>query len=160
MRIQMAATRDELIERVMRAQYQATQSMLLLAEPIWLDLDLTLQQLKSLMVITASGSMPVSRLAELLHLQRSATSTLVDHLVHLGLFARAEDRDDRRRTLVDLTPSGREMVTRLRQGREDLMRAALEQLTDEDLHTTIRVLRTIAEYAATATADTTTASLR
>jgi len=144
----MAATHDELIERVMRAEYQATQSMLLLAEPIWLELDLTLQQLKSLMVIAASGSMPVSRLAELLHLQRSATSTLVDHLVRLGLFLRAEDPGDRRRTLVDLTPGGREMVTRLRQGRENLLRAALDRLSDEELRTTIRLLCTIAEFAA------------
>ena len=143
----MEATREDLIEQVMRAQYQATQSMLTLAEPNWLELDLTLQQLKSLMVITASGSMPIHRLAELLHVQRSATSTLVDHLVRLGLFARAEDPDDRRRTLVDLTPSGRELVTRLRQGREDFMRAALERLSEADLSATIRVLRTIAEYA-------------
>jgi DNA-binding MarR family transcriptional regulator len=66
----------------------------------------------------------------------------------LGLFLRAEDPGDRRRTLVDLTPGGREMVTRLRQGREDLLRAALDRLSDEELRTTIRLLSTIAEFAA------------
>ena len=85
-----------------------------------------------------------------LRLQRSATSTLVDHLVRLGLFARAEDASDRRRTLVDLTAEGRELVTRLRQGREDLMRAALQRLSEEELRATIRVLHAVAEYAASA----------
>ena len=145
----MGGTREDLIEQVMRAQQEVAQTMLSLAEPNWLELDLTLPQLKSLMIITASGSMPIHRLAELLHLQRSATSTLVDHLVRLRLFARAEDARDRRRTLVDLTPDGRELVTRLRQGQEDRMRAVMERISDDDLRTMIRVLHTIAEYAAT-----------
>ncbi len=146
----MAATRDAMVERVMDAQRLVARSLLSLAEPNWLELDLTLPQLKSLMILTASGPLSISRMAELLHLQRSATSTLIDHLVRVQLVARTEDADDRRRTLVDLTPSGRTLVTRLRQGREDSMRKVLSRLSDDDLVAIARILRTIAEFVVTA----------
>jgi DNA-binding MarR family transcriptional regulator len=143
----MAASREELIAEVMEAQQLVARSMLSLAEPNWLELDLTLTQLKSLMVLTASGSMPIHRLADLLHIQRSATSTLVDHLVRVHLLTRAEDPDDRRQTLVDLTPSGQALVTRLRQGQEEKMRAVLSKLPDDDLAAVARILRAVAQSA-------------
>ncbi len=143
----MAASREELIAKVMEAQQLVARSMLLLAEPNWVALDLTLTQLKSLMILAASGSMPIHRLAEMLRLQRSATSTLVDQLVRMDLLMRTEDLADRRRTLVDLTANGRALLTHLRQGRKEKMRALLSNFPDEDLAILARILRTLAQLA-------------
>src|SRR5258708_36504331 len=121
----MAASREELIAEAMEAQQLVARSMLSLAEPNWLELDLTLTQLKSLMVLTASGSMPIHRLADLLHIQRSAASTLGNHLVRVHLLTRAEDPDDRRQTLLDLAPGAQPLATRLRQGHEKQLAATL-----------------------------------
>jgi len=47
---------------------------------------------------------------------------------------RTEDPTDRRRTLVDLTPTGVELIARLRQGNEAHFRALIERLTENDLN--------------------------
>jgi DNA-binding MarR family transcriptional regulator len=147
MRNLMAASREELIAQVIQAQQQVAHAMLLLAEPNWVALDLTLTQLKSLIVLTASGFMPIHRLADMLHLQRSATSTLVDQLVRMDLLTRATDPEDRRRTLVDLTSNGQALVAHLRLGREEKMRTVLSHFPDDDLATIVRILRTFAQLA-------------
>lgn len=149
----MAETRQTLIAAAIKAQEQVTQSLLALAEPDWLALDLTLTQLKSLMVLTAVGSLPVHQLAEALRLGRPATSTLVEQLVRLDLVTRAEDPTDRRRTLVSLTPQGVAFISRLRQGKDDKMYALLGMLDDADLVALTRVLQTLAQFARTLRAD-------
>ena len=143
----MTESRQALINATIHAQEQVTQSMLALATPDWLALDLTLTQLKSVMVLRSTGPIPIHQLAEALHLGRPATSTLVEQLVRLALVARMEDPTDRRRTLVSLTPEGTAFITRLRQGRDNKMHALLSELADDDLIALARILQTMAQLA-------------
>ncbi len=145
----MAPSRHDLIAAMIHAQEQVAQSMLALAEPEWLALELTLTQLKTLMVLFKSDGIPMHQLAGVLGLGRPATSTLVDQLVRQQLLARREDPADRRRTLVNLTPEGKAFITRLRQGREEKMLVLLSALTDDDLITFVRLLQTLARAAQT-----------
>ena len=143
----MTESRQTLITATIDAQEQVTHSMLALATPDWLALDLTLTQLKSVMVLRSTGPIPIHQLAEALRLGRPATSTLVEQLVRLALVTRMEDPTDRRRTLVSLTPAGNAFITRLRQGRDDTMHALLDTLSDDDLITLTRILQTLAHHA-------------
>lgn len=145
----MAEPRQALITATIRAQEQVTQSLLALAEPDWLALELTLTQLKSLMVLTTAGTLPIHQLADVLRLGRPATSTLVEQLVRLDLVTRMEDPADRRRALVSLSTQGVAFITRLRQGKDDKMQALLGMLDDADLIALTRLLQTLAQLART-----------
>jgi DNA-binding MarR family transcriptional regulator len=75
---------------------------------------------------------------------RSATS-VVDDLEAAGLVERQPDPNDRRATLVDLTPDGRQILTTLREKRRDLMATQLARLSRDEQQTFVRLLQRLAE---------------
>jgi DNA-binding MarR family transcriptional regulator len=75
---------------------------------------------------------------------RSATS-VVDDLEAAGLVERQPDPNDRRATLVDLTPDGRQILTTLRENRRDLMATQLARLSRDEQQTFVRLLQRLAE---------------
>jgi DNA-binding MarR family transcriptional regulator len=75
---------------------------------------------------------------------RSATS-VVDDLEAAGLVERQPDPNDRRATLVDLTPDGRQILTTLREKRRDVMVSQLARLTPADQQTLIQLLQRLAD---------------
>jgi DNA-binding MarR family transcriptional regulator len=75
---------------------------------------------------------------------RSATS-VVDDLEAAGLLERQPDPHDRRATLVDLTPKGRQILTTLREKRRDVMVTQLSRLTADEQQTLAHLLQRLAE---------------
>ncbi|MFC6155494.1 MarR family winged helix-turn-helix transcriptional regulator [Kribbella jiaozuonensis] len=75
---------------------------------------------------------------------RSATS-VVDDLEAAGLLERQPDPHDRRATLVDLTPEGRQILTTLREKRRDVMVTQLSRLTADEQQTLAQLLQRLAE---------------
>lgn len=138
---------EELITAAMQAQRAISHAVHAAADPTWLELDVTMAQLKALMVL-ADDAVTVGQLASTLGIGKPAASILVERLVQLGMATRTEDALDRRRTLVHLTDDGEALVTRLRQGGHDLMRAWIGQLSDDDLAALAQGLRALAEIAA------------
>jgi DNA-binding MarR family transcriptional regulator len=110
----------------------------------WLHLDLTMGQLRALVTLASTGAINVSGLAERLELSKSATSILVDQLVQHCYAGREEDVEDRRRTLVQLSTSGRELAAWLQQSGGGRMANWLSQLAPEDLEALTRGLRALA----------------
>jgi DNA-binding MarR family transcriptional regulator len=74
---------------------------------------------------------------------RSATS-VVDDLEAAALVARQPDPHDRRATLVDLTPDGRQILTTLREKRRDVMLTQLSTLTPTEQQTLATLLHRLA----------------
>jgi DNA-binding MarR family transcriptional regulator len=72
----------------------------------WLNVDVTLPQLRALFVLGRRQPLPVSELAQLLHQRLAAVSALVTRLVRAGWVRRSEDPDDRRRVLLTLSDEG------------------------------------------------------
>ena len=148
----MESDRDALIQEAVRAQ----QVILALVRQevvlsTFLDLDLSMAQLKGLVALARTPVCTVGELAERLHLSRPATSLLVDRLVADGYVERerAEQTDDRRRTMLRLSQRGEEVLARLRQGRAEHnpLPAWLAQLSDQDLLALVQGLRALAEMA-------------
>jgi DNA-binding MarR family transcriptional regulator len=79
----------------------------------WVELDLTLAQIKVLFALADEEATTIGRLAEQLEIGQSTASHLVERLVQVGLAARGEDPADRRRAVPRLTPRGEELVDRL-----------------------------------------------
>ena len=113
----------------------------------WIRLDLSMGQLKTLMVLASQAPMTVSQLAETLDVGKPTASVLVDRLVNLRLVMRTEDAEDRRRTLVALTTEGSELVTHLRQGSKDTLIRWLSALAPDDLAALTRGMQALAAIA-------------
>ena len=127
------------------ATYQALQAT---SVGSWLDLDLSMAQLKTLFVLAREGPAPVGHAAELMGIGVPTASHLIDRLVQLGLAGRSEDSADRRRTLASLTPQGERLVEQLRQGSTKLLRHWLGQLSDADLSALARGLAALSSVVA------------
>jgi DNA-binding MarR family transcriptional regulator len=67
---------------------------------------ISLADLHALRVLELTGEVPVSRLGAELGLRRSSATNLVDRLERAGLVERAASPEDRRVTLVHLSPNG------------------------------------------------------
>lgn len=103
------------------------------ASTSWLELNLTMAQLKTLMVLIDEGPIPIGQVGCRMGVTLPTASYQVDRLVRAGLVERVEDTRDRRRTLVHLTPKAEDLVRSLRQGRAGQLRAWLSEMSAGDL---------------------------
>ncbi len=126
------AEREQMIEQVVGLQKSFVHQLQANIAPLWSRLDLTMSQLKALQVIAHSGPLPVGGLAQALDIGKPAASLLVNVLVRRNLVTRTEDPADRRRTLVELSAHGRELVEQL-QGSHQRLVNWLRRLSDQDL---------------------------
>lgn len=129
----MEPRHPQLVDEAVEVYRRYWSALLQAAEPMWAQLDLTISQLKTLVLLESRGAITIGQVAEILGMGRSSASITVDQLVQLGHVSRTEDPDDRRRTNVCLTPDGRTLIARLHQGDEAFMRAWFERLDKEDL---------------------------
>ena len=80
-----------------------------------------------------SGELPMSRLAEFLDVSLSNATGLIDRMEERGLVERIRVSDDRRVVLVRLTPAGLGFLHEIQIIKDDLMKAILARLGDEQL---------------------------
>ncbi len=138
----MKSQREMLTDEI----FLSLKSMLLgrtAATTVWLDLDLTIGQIKGIFMLAYSGPMTVGQVAEALGIGKPAASILVDRLVHISLADRTEDAVDRRRAIIRLTTRGEDLVTQLLQGRRELLQDALGRMSDKDLEALAQGLRAL-----------------
>lgn len=114
----------------------------------WIALDLSAAQLKALFVLADRGPLSIGQLAEALGIGIAAGGHLVDRLVQADLAVRTEDAVDRRRTLAAVSPAGEDLVTQLRQGSREPLRAWLNDLREDEFTGLLRGLRALARRAA------------
>jgi len=113
----------------------------------WLDLEMSMGQLKAMIVLNCSGHLTVGGLAKALGIAEPSASILVDKLEKQGLAARETDPADRRRTPVVVTAAGRELVSRLRSIRDVRLNAWLSDVDDGDLDALLRGLTALLRAA-------------
>jgi DNA-binding MarR family transcriptional regulator len=79
----------------------------------WLNLDLTLAQLRLLLVLRAQGPRRMSDIAAVLGIALSTATGIVDNLVKKELAVREADPQDRRLVICRLSPQGQGLINRL-----------------------------------------------
>ena len=99
----------------------------------WLELNLTMAQLKALFTLDREPGTTVGGLAERLGVKPPAASLLVDKLVHARLALRRAHTGDGRRVVLLPSAQGAALVTRLRQGSHSRLEGWIEQLSDDEL---------------------------
>jgi DNA-binding MarR family transcriptional regulator len=108
-------------------------------------LELTMAQAKLLYLVTTAGPLTVSDVGARLGISVSTASGAIDHLVQLGLLARAEDPTNRRQVLVSATKAGVQTLEQMRDLGSRHVAALLEGLSREDLAVVDRAIRLLTD---------------
>ncbi len=137
----------QLENEIIQAYLAVGDAMRVAILPGWIVVDLTISQLKALMLLAYHGVLAVSELAKLLNMGNPAASILVQQLVDQGLAERSEDPKDRRRTLVRITASGAELITGRHKQTQVELRKLLSQLSEEELACLSRGISALARSA-------------
>ncbi len=94
---------------------------------------LTGPQLWAVKVIAESGPIRISDLAGKMFVHPATVVGIIDRLEDHGMVARVRSREDRRVVEVDLTDSGRELVSKAPQVAQGLLVSGLEDLSGKNL---------------------------
>jgi MarR family transcriptional regulator, organic hydroperoxide resistance regulator len=134
--------REELEHEVV-AQFRALQNALKVASgSVWMEIDLTIAQLRTLLVLAEEGPLVIGHIAQRLGIGLSTGGHLVDRLVQAGLAERTEDAEDRRRTLARLTPKGEGLYARLL-NHPLQMQSLIQKLNDSDMAALLQGLQAL-----------------
>lgn len=145
--------REALLARVMAAFDAFMQRMAAGHAPEFSEIGLTMSQAKVLYLVQASAPLGLSELAGGLGVTVSTASGLVERLVEAGLLDRRDDPADRRHVILSLTETGAASLDRMRELNTGHMRLMLEHVSDEDLVTIDRAIRSLTDAASAMSAS-------
>jgi DNA-binding MarR family transcriptional regulator len=110
--------------------------------------DISVSQCYALEGIVRRGSMTLNDLAAYLYLDKSTASRVVDALERKGYAARLPHPSDRRASLLEATPAGRELEEKIRESILAEERQLLSDFTPEIRRSMTVVLRRLSRAAA------------
>lgn len=114
----------------------------------WIDLDLSMAQFKTFMLVAASGGLSGRELSQRLGICQSAVTPLVDRLVQHGYVRREEDTADRRISWARPTADGMALFERVIAGGRQQLEEILLTLSPADLDLVANALAMLREAAA------------
>jgi DNA-binding MarR family transcriptional regulator len=106
----MCDHRERLIQRIELAERQLKQFMLRDRGHGLLSIDLSIQQLRVLMLLAVDGGSSAHQLADSLGVGLTTVTGIVDRLERRGLVSRQIDPRDRRVRRIELTGEGRKLI--------------------------------------------------
>ena len=98
-----------------------------------MSIDLTMQQLRTLMILSFRGSASGQELADGLGVHLSTVTGLINRLLARGLVERGEDPNDRRVRRVRLSAEGTQLMQQMRDAGRLHKRRLLQQLDNTAL---------------------------
>ncbi|TMR89473.1 MarR family transcriptional regulator [Nonomuraea basaltis] len=138
--------REDLIRRITEAQRGLGRAFAQHQSPLFSS-NLTMRQLKVVMVLSANGSASGQDLAHSLGVGLGTVTGIVDRLITQGLVSRHEDQHDRRVRRVELTPAGAALIAEINDAGLEHLRRIMSHLDTETLRTLEQVTRTLRAVA-------------
>ncbi|MEV7226723.1 MULTISPECIES: MarR family transcriptional regulator [Polymorphospora] len=111
------------------------------------DSNLTVPQLKVLLVLSLEGSASGQDLGRIMGVSLATVTGIVDRLVGHDLVARREDPNDRRVRRIELTAAGTRLIDGIITAGIERLQRMLEQLTVDELDTIDRAATLLARAA-------------
>jgi len=128
---------DSNIERLVRQILQRAEDIYNLLSPgipaEWFSSDLTVAQLRVLLVLQSSGASRMSDIASILDVALPTATGIVDKLVKKDLVIRETDPQDRRLVICRLSNTGQDLINRLWTSGQFQMERLLNGLNEEEL---------------------------
>ena len=141
----MSPDSHELVEEILKLSEEIYNVIPLDIPQEWLNSDLTVAQLRVLLVLQSLGPSRMSSIAALIGVTLPTATGVVDNLVRKELINRENDPQDRRLVICRLAPSGQELINKLWMSGRFQMENLLEGLTLEQLEKAREVARMLLE---------------
>jgi MarR family transcriptional regulator, organic hydroperoxide resistance regulator len=125
--------KPQLIDNIIGLQEKLSRLSLGCRMDNWMKLDLTIDQLKSLILIQYRGKITFKELAEALGMTRANITGIADRLIQNGLVTRRQNPSDRRFQYLMLTKKGRGILDNIKQMIVTEQTRVLSGLNMEDL---------------------------
>ena len=129
----MEVNKDEIIQNIHKMGFLISRNIEQNRLDSWIDLDLTMSQLKSLLYIEFQDIVCIRDLSRILKMAQPNVTNLVDFLVKEGLVSREENAEDRRMLILRTTPKGKKLIADLRDSISNEMSGYLVQLSQKQL---------------------------
>ena len=109
--------------------------------------EVTLPQLRTLVVVSLQGPQTVSALAERLDVHASTMTRMCSRLVSRGLVARKPSALDRREVVIELTVQGQGLVDEVMDKRRREIDSVVRRMTSDDRDRVVAALRLFSQAA-------------
>lgn len=129
---------ENLIQQIIEWHRQVNRIVRNRAVTSWVDLSLTIPQVKSLFFISRAGKVKISGLASGIKVTPGNMTGIVDRLLKQKLITRKPDSNDRRILWLAVTERGQRLVDELREGRATEIAKILGKLSQEELSVVAR----------------------
>jgi DNA-binding MarR family transcriptional regulator len=124
---------EALISRILKLSEDIYRTIKLSVPPEWLTSDMTVAQLRVLLILHAEGPSQMSSIASSLGITVSTATGILDNLVRKELVIRGADPKDRRLVICTLSPQGQETINRMWTLGQSQMKKLLQGLSVEQL---------------------------
>ena len=141
----MSLRTNELVQEILKLSEDIYNAIPLDIPPEWLNSDLTVAQLRVLLVLQSQGPSRMSNIAWIIGVTLPTATGVVDNLVRKELIVRENDPQDRRLVICRLAPAGQELINKLWTSGRFQMENLLDGLTPEQLEKAREVARMLLE---------------
>jgi DNA-binding MarR family transcriptional regulator len=141
----MTPDREELIKKILKLSEDIYNSIPLDIPPEWLESDLSVAQLRVLLVLQSQGPSRMSSIASVIGVALPTATGVLDNLVRKGLAIRENDPQDRRLVICKLSSQGQNLINKLWMSGRFQMENLLDGLTEEQLEKAHEVARILYE---------------
>ena len=122
-----------LVKQILNASENIFQVMGITIPPEWLMTDMTVAQLRVLLLLHTEGPSRMSSIAGTLGIAVSTATGIIDNLVKKELVTRSADAEDRRVVICGLSPRGQEVINSIWIYGQLQMKKLLNGLSPEQL---------------------------
>jgi len=134
---------EELIERILQLGEKAFRELIPILPTEWLQLDLTMSQLKVVLLLFMTGSVRMSDIASALGVSLATATGVVDRLVERDIVLRESQPEDRRVVLCRLSEKGQKLIGGLWQLARDRAKELLEVAAPSQLQLITKALEAL-----------------
>lgn len=110
-----------------------------------MDSDKSMLKNKTLMFISSKRSVSISDIAKQFNISLPAASTLVKRLRKTELIERKENPENRRSTIIKVTPKGHEFIACQEENMRNEFKSIFEGIEEKDIDTYLKVQRKIVQ---------------
>jgi DNA-binding MarR family transcriptional regulator len=143
----------ELVERILQLGEKAFRELVPMVPTEWLQLDLTMPQLKVVLLLFLSGPSRMREVASALDVSLATATGVADRLVERGIVLRESHPDDRRVVLCRLSDKGEKMIGGLWQLARERTRELLGMVEPTKLMLFIEMLEALLKAGAVSRDD-------
>lgn len=144
----MEAKKADLIEQLVESHQEFYRALRPIVPQEWLNIDLTMSQLKIALYLATEGPVRVSALASFLGVSMATMTGITDRLIQHDYIVRYDDPADRRAVICDLSEKGRNVINHMWEIGNLQMKTLLEKLDTRQLETIKEGLDSLLKAAA------------